>query len=85
MSGHNQNTGITTTQEKFFTPIELARRWKMSVNTLNNWRSAKTRKGPGYIKFANAVLYSVADIEAFEQAHRISVGSNSADLGEGKK
>jgi hypothetical protein len=58
--------------EIFLTPVELAKRWKMSVNTLNNWRVQKT--GPVFLKVGNGlrgkVLYRLDDIELYERDRR---------------
>jgi hypothetical protein len=44
---------------------EVARRWRMSIRTLERWRWLK--RGPRYIKVGGRVLYRLSDIEAFEQ------------------
>lgn len=48
----------------FLTPPELARRWRVSVQTLANWRSRDA--GPSFIKLGRRVLYRLAEIEAIE-------------------
>ena len=53
------------------TTEELAARWKMSPQTLENWRSQGT--GPKYIKLGDAksalVIYRLTDIEKWERKH----------------
>ena len=48
----------------FFTPKELAARWKMTEQTLANWRNEN--RGPPYLKVSNRVLYRAEEIEEFE-------------------
>ena len=56
----------------FLTPIELAKRWKMSTNTLTNWRAQKV--GPPITKIGlgskGKVLYRLADVESYESDRR---------------
>lgn len=47
---------------------DLARRWGLSVRTLQRWRWAK--KGPPYLKIGHRVVYRLSDIEAWEEATR---------------
>lgn len=60
------------------TTDQLAARWGMSPQTLENWRSKKPRKGPDYIKLGEAksaiVVYRVADIVLYERRHKIRGG-----------
>ena len=55
--------------KEHFTPDELASRWRISNQTLANWRHAK--KGPPYVKLGQ-ILYPLKDIEAYEKANKIS-------------
>ena len=41
----------------------------IAEQTLHQWRIAS--KGPKYFKFGNRVLYDLADIEAWLEAHKI--------------
>jgi hypothetical protein len=43
---------------------ELARRWRMSVRTLERWRWLG--QGPRFMKLGGRVAYRLEDIEAFE-------------------
>lgn len=47
---------------------ELARRWRMSPRTLERWRWLK--QGPVFIKVGGKVVYSLADVEAYERKRR---------------
>lgn len=51
--------------EQFLTGAELAMRWKLSRQTLTNWRYAG--KGPPYIRVGARVLYPMDGIAAFEK------------------
>ena len=54
--------------EPAFTETELARRWNVSIKTLQRWRSEE--RGPPYIKLSKAVRYPVDEIVTYEQAIR---------------
>lgn len=61
----------TTTPEEdkeHFTTKELAKRWKMSTNTLEVWRTQ--RKGPKYTKIGRRVLYHINDITNYEETRK---------------
>ena len=62
---------MTTT---FLDQRELARRFRVSPRTLERWRSIKS--GPNYHKLGGKIVYSVADVEAYER--RISRSRQSA-------
>lgn len=49
----------------FLTSKEVAGRWRLSDQTLANWRSAG--KGPPFIRVGTRVLYPVEGIHAFEK------------------
>lgn len=63
--------------EPAFTETELARRWNVSIKTLQRWRSEE--RGPPYIKLSKAVRYPVDEIVTYEQAIRQGM-SNEAPL-----
>ena len=46
--------------EPAFTETELARRWNVSIKTLQRWRSEE--RGPPYIKLSKAIRYPVDEI-----------------------
>jgi hypothetical protein len=50
------------------TQYELAKRWRMSQRTLERWRWQGV--GPAYLKLGMRVVYSLADVEAFERDGR---------------
>jgi hypothetical protein len=56
---------------KFLTPEEVAERYRgeVSVGTLRNWRSM--RVGPGFVKIGKAVLYPIAELEAWDEQNRV--------------
>lgn len=49
---------------------QLSKRWNISARTLEHWRWEGV--GPSYIKLGRRVVYSAADIEAFEREQRRS-------------
>jgi len=57
---------------KFLTPAEVAERYRgeISVGTLRNWRSM--RVGPTFVKIGKAVLYPIAELDAWDEQNRIS-------------
>lgn len=59
------NYGHNKAEILFLTETELAARWRRSRKTLQNWRVLG--KGPAFVKIGNSVLYSIKDIEAYEQ------------------
>ena len=59
---------------EFITAEDLAERWHMNVNTLNNWRAKKM--GPSYYKICGGVLYSMNDIIKFEEKSVIHHDNN---------
>jgi hypothetical protein len=52
-------------EKMFLTSKELADRWRLSDQTLANWRHA--RKGPRFVKVGNRVLYPVEVIQDYEK------------------
>tara|TARA_R100000664_G_scaffold1197_1_gene3179 strand:+ start:185 stop:412 length:228 start_codon:yes stop_codon:yes gene_type:complete len=53
----------------FITTAELAKRWRKSHRTLENWRVEGY--GPSYSKIGGTVLYKIRDIEDFEKESSI--------------
>lgn len=51
--------------DKFLTGAELAARWKLSPQTLANWRHAG--KGPPFIRVGARVLYPYKGVTAHER------------------
>ena len=60
----------TECNDQFLTPAELAKRWRVHVNSVAPWRMEG--KPPDYIKINGKILYKLADIEALELAKRQS-------------
>lgn len=54
----------------YVSPYELCKRWGKTITpkTLANWRSLGI--GPAYVKLEGRIVYSLADIEAYEQSKR---------------
>jgi hypothetical protein len=48
---------------------EAAKRLGLAAQTLRNWRFLG--KGPAYFKLGRRIIYKEADLEAFENSHRI--------------
>jgi hypothetical protein len=58
--------------ENYLTTQELAKRWRMSMGTLENWRLMK--KGPTYEKKGWSVLYPVGAVKLYEKMNPEVVG-----------
>ena len=56
--------------DQFITPAELAKRWRVHVNSVERWR--REGKPPNFITINGKILYKLADIEALELAKRKS-------------
>lgn len=52
-------------ERAYLTSTEVADRWRLSHQTLANWRSAG--KGPPFIRVGSRVLYPMEGIAAFEK------------------
>lgn len=56
----------------FLTSDELAKRWRMHVHALSNWRVRG--RGPAFVKMGagrnSRVLYRLDDVEKYEAAGR---------------
>lgn len=55
----------------YLRPSDLADRWSISAKKLANDRCAG--RGMPYVKVGSAVLYALADVEAFEAQNRVEV------------
>lgn len=64
----------------YMRPTEVAERWGVSTKKLANDRCAK--RGLPYTKIGTAVLYAIADVEAFEVHGRVEAGGTWADCTE---
>lgn len=69
------DTSLTMTRissdKEFFTPAELAARYKgqITTRTLANWRSAGI--GPPFTKVGGRILYTVSDIVEWERKRTV--------------
>ena len=66
--------------EPFLSSRQLAKRWRIPLATLRQWRWFK--KGPHFHKVAGQILYYVKDIEAFEEKalrYHTTMTSNTSD------
>ncbi len=56
---------------KFLTPEEVSERYRgcISVGTLRNWRAM--RIGPTFVKIGKAVLYPIAELDAWDQKNTV--------------
>lgn len=73
----SETSQATPADEVFLTEGDLARRWIMSVKTLQ----ANRLKGVGvrWVKFSHNVRYRMSDVLAYEQAHlRHSTSSDAS-------
>jgi hypothetical protein len=68
--GLDMNTPIPA----YLTQSELAVRFRVSPRTLERWRWLKT--GPNYTKLGGKVVYSIADVEAYERRRRAETHSS---------
>ena len=56
--------------DQFITPAELAKRWRVHVNSVERWR--REGKPPNFISINGKILYKLADIADLELAKRQS-------------
>jgi hypothetical protein len=54
-----------SSERAFLTSKELASRWRLSEQTLANWRHG--RKGPPFVRIGAKVLYPSEGVSAFEK------------------
>jgi hypothetical protein len=47
------------------TPRELAHRWRISVRTLDRWRTKGA--GPAWLRLSGRILYRSADVDDYER------------------
>ena len=58
----------------FLTSKEVASRWRLSEQTLANWRHG--RKGPPFVRIGAKVLYPSEGINAFERLSPTWLGTD---------
>lgn len=54
------------------TTEQLAERWGISPQTLENWRSAK--RGPDYVKMGGVIVYRIEDVRRYERDNIVKAG-----------
>ena len=64
----HQNDVSSASQVRHLTQLDLSRRWRMSMRTLEAWRYQKI--GCPFLKLNGRVVYRLEDVEAFERAQR---------------
>lgn len=52
------------TKENYYTEKDVAKKWKLSLKTLQRWRS--NGEGPEYVKIGGRVRYSENAIKKYE-------------------
>jgi hypothetical protein len=60
------------TENRFLTAEEVSERYRgeITVGTLRNWRAM--RIGPGFIKIGKAVLYPIAELDAWDEKNMVA-------------
>lgn len=66
-------------RNSFLTARQLARRWKMRIATLRQWRWFN--KGPKFQKLGGRALYKLEEVERFENE---LVRNHTTDQGKGE-
>lgn len=74
---------MTEAAAEYFTADELVVRWKrrVTVGTLANWRAAKQRRGPPFVKLGRGVLYPVAGVVEWEASNLHAANDNKPNEG----
>jgi hypothetical protein len=59
-------------EKKFLTTEEVSERYRgqVTVGTLRNWRAM--RIGPAFVKVGKAVLYPVAELDAWDKKNMVT-------------
>ncbi|APF85469.1 hypothetical protein BCR16_00960 [Ralstonia solanacearum FJAT-1458] len=73
MGRHTRRHEAPTPVRAALDETELAKRWGLSVKTLQRWR--QDQLGPVFCKLGSRVTYLISEIEAFER--RVSRNSTS--------
>jgi len=55
--------------DKLFSVEEVAERWNITVQTLQNWRTRNI--GPAYIKFSGKICYRADAVHEYEISREI--------------
>ncbi len=64
--------------KKFLTADEVSERYRgeITVGTLRNWRAM--RIGPAFVKIGKAVLYPIAELDAWDQKNTVICRASKA-------
>jgi predicted DNA-binding transcriptional regulator AlpA len=61
---------VQNDKQRLLTPAQVAEFYRVSVDTLAQWRSQ--RRGPRYIKIGNRLIrYRLSDLEMYLAAHSV--------------
>ena len=63
-------------ERAYLTSKEVASRWRLSEQTLANWRHG--RKGPPFVRIGSKVLYPTEGITAFEKLSQQWLGNDQS-------
>ena len=63
-------------ERAYLTSKEVASRWRLSEQTLANWRHG--RKGPPFVRIGSKVLYPTEGIVAFERLSTTWLGTDQS-------
>jgi len=68
---------VKLSNEQYLTEVELFNRWakKVAIQTLRNWRSSQSNKGPAYVRFGGRVLYPLDKLVEYESRSLIESGN----------
>lgn len=67
---------MTSEARIWLTPEEVARRVRVPVGTLANWRTRK--QGPAYAKLSGAVRYDLDAVIAWENANTVQTDTDTS-------
>jgi hypothetical protein len=67
---------MSVSERPYLTSKEVAVRWRLSDQTLANWRSAG--KGPPFIRVGTRVLYPIEGIHAYERIDQSWLSQDSS-------
>jgi hypothetical protein len=64
---------------KYLTPEEVVERYRgeISIGTLRNWRAM--RIGPAFVKIGKAVLYPIAELDAWDEKNKVTCNASMLD------
>jgi hypothetical protein len=62
--------------DELLTRPEAAGELRLTIKTMDNWRSAG--RGPAFLKLGGRVLYPRSELEAFKRASRVATDTSRA-------